>query len=178
MLINILVSWISLFSGYQCKIEEIDIFNGKVQITSTRRNRDTPVNYSPPNFYSFGLPTKLTDPFEKSTVFVGPSKVEGAGQGLFMRRALRAGQLISFYSGLILDCDEGNGRSSLDRRVEEAKCQSSFNRNRNSLFFMDMTNPDKKFDVCVFVPPEYSSLDHYSATLGHKANHDIEANAR
>ena len=51
-------------------------------------------------------------------------------------------------------------------------------RNRNSLFFMDMTSPDKKFDVCVFVPREYSSLDQYSATLGHKANHDREANAR
>ena len=152
--------------------------NGELKITSIRRIQDTPLSYSPPNYYSFGLPTNLTDPFEKSTVYVGPSRVEGAGQGLFMRREVRAGQLISLYSGLILDCDEGNGRSSLDRRVEEAECQSSFNRNRNSLFFMDMTNPDKKFDVCVFVPREYSSLDQYSATLGHKANHDIEANAR
>ena len=92
--------------------------NGELKITSTRRIRDTPLSYSPPNFYSFGLPTNLTDPFEKSTVFVGPSKVEGAGQGLFMRREVRAGQLISFYSGLSLDCDKGNGRSILDRRVE------------------------------------------------------------
>ena len=147
-----------------------------MKITSTSRIRDAPLSYSPPNFYSFGLPTNLTDPFEKSTVFVGPSKVEGAGQGLFMRREVRAGQLISFYSGLILDCDKGNGRSSLDRRVEAE--DDKHKRNRNSLFFMDMTNPDKKFDVCVFVPPEYSSLDQYSATLGHKANHDREANAR
>ena len=172
-----MVSWIS-FSGYHCKIDEIDIVNGQVRITSTRKTRDTPLQYNPPNFYSFGLPTNLTDPFEKSTVFVGPSKVEGAGQGLFMRRAVRTGELISFYSGLILDCDKGNSRSILDRRVEEAECLSSFNRNRNSLFFMDVTKPEKKFDVCVFVPREYSSLDQYSATLGHKANHDLEANAR
>ena len=124
----------------------------------------------------FGLPPNLTDPFEKSTVFVRPSTLEGAGQGLFVRRAVRAGHLISFYSGLMLDCDKGNGRSSLDRRVEGE--DDKHKRNRNSLFFMDMTNPDKKFDVCVFVPQEYSSLDQYSATLGHKANHDIEANAR
>ena len=118
----------------------------------------------------------MTDPFEKGTVFVGPSTVEGAGQGLFMRRAVRVGELISFYSGLILDCDKGNGRSSFDRRVEAE--DDKHKRNRNSLFFMDVTKPEKKFDVCVFVPREYSSLDQYSATLGHKANHDPEANAR
>ena len=102
--------------------------------------------------------------------------LEGAGQGLFMRRAVRAGELISFYSGLILDCDKGNGRSRFDRRVEAE--DDKHKRNRNSLFFMDVTKPEKKFDVCVFVPREYSSLDQYSATLGHKANHDPEANAR
>ena len=164
-------------SGYQCKIEEIDHNDGEIKITRTSRFRDTPLSYNPPHFYSFGVPTNLTDPFEKSTVFVRPSTFEAAGQGLFVRRAVRAGQLVSFYNGFILDCMKGQERSSLDRR-EEAPGDAA-RRNTNTLSLMDVTKPDKKFDdLCVFVPPEYSSLDQYSATLGHKANHDVEPNAR
>ena len=165
------------FSGYQCKIEDMDFKDGEIKIIRTSRFRDTVLSYNPPNFYSFGLPTNLTDPFEKSTVFVRPSTFEGAGQGLFARRAVRAGHLISFYSGLILDCKKGHERSSLDRRVEADG--DRVRRNTNTLSLMDVTRPEKKFDdLCVFVPPEYSSLDQYSATLGHKANHDGEPNAR
>ena len=165
------------FSGYQCKIEDIDFEDEEIKITRTSRFRDTVLSYNPPNFYSFGLPPNLTDPFEKSTVFVRPSTFEGAGQGLFVRRAVRAGHLISFYSGLILEAAAGHERSSLDRRVEADGDRER--RNANTLSLMDVTRPEKKFgDLCVFVPPEYSSLDQYSATLGHKANHDGEPNAR
>ena len=122
------------------------------------------------------MPTNLTDPFEVSTVYVGLSSVLGAGQGLFVRRLVRAGHLVSFYSGLIHDCDLGQDRSSLDRRVEHE--EDRLERNRNSLRLMDVVHPEKKFDLCVFVPPEYSGLDQYRATLGHKANHDAEPNAR
>ena len=163
-------------SGYQCKIEEVGFENGEIKITRTSRFRDTPLSYSPPNFYSFGFSKNLTDPFEKSTVIVLPSTVEGAGEGLFVRRAVRAGELISFYSGLILDCVEGHDRNSLDRRVDTRAAREK--RNDNTLTFMDVTKPENKFEICVFVPPEYSSLDQYSATLGHKANHDAEPNAR
>ena len=162
--------------GYQCKIEEIDYVDGELRITKTRRFRDTLLTYSPPSFYSFGLPTNLTDPFESSTVYVGLSSVRGAGQGLFVRRPVRAGQLVSFFSGLILDCVRGAARSSLDRRVEEE--EEKFVRNRNSLYFTDMVNPERKFDICVFVPPEYSDLDQYKATLGHKSNHRESPNVR
>ena len=163
-------------SGYQCKIEEIDFENGEIKITKTNRLRDSPLSYNPPNFYSFGLPANFTDPFEKNTVMAMPSTMEGAGQGLFMTRAVRAGELISFYSGLILDCKEGHDRSKFDRRIEPVGEREK--RNTNTLSFMDVTKPEKKFDICVFVPREYSSLDQFSVTMGHKANHDVEPNAR
>ena len=162
--------------GYYCKIEEVDYVDEEVKITKTSKFRDNLITYSPPNFYSFGVSPNFTDPFEKSTVFVRPSTFEGAGQGLFARRAVRAGHLISFYSGLILDCVEGHDRNSLDRRVDTRAAREK--RNDNTLTFMDVTKPENKFEICVFVPSEYSSLDQYSATLGHKANHDAEPNAR
>ena len=38
--------------------------------------------------------------------------------------------------------------------------------------FMDAYDADKRFSgLCVSVPPEYSQLGQYRATLGHKANH-------
>ena len=37
---------------------------------------------------------------------------------------------------------------------------------------MDAYDADKRFSgLCVSVPPEYSQLGQYRATLGHKANH-------
>ena len=164
------------FLGYHCKIEKIDYVDGEVKITKTSRFRDALISYSPPNFYSFGVSPNLTDPFEKSTVYVGPSSVQGAGQGLFMRRQVRAGHLVSFFSGLVLNCVLGAFRSALNRRLEEK--EEKHERNKNSLYFSDMVNPGRKFDICVFVPPEYSDLDQYSATLGHKSNHRLVPNIR
>ena len=164
------------FLGYYCKIEEIEFVDGEIKISKTSRFRDTQISYSPPNYYSFGVPPHLTDPFEKSTVYVGPSSVRGAGQGLFVRRRVRAGHLVSFYSGLVLNCVLGGSRSALNRRLEEE--EEKHERNRNTLYFSDMVNPERKFDICVFVPPEYSDLDQYSATLGHKSNHRLVPNIR
>ena len=162
--------------GFYCKIEETDYVDGEIKITKTSRFREALISYSPPNFYSFGVSPNLTDPFEKSTVYVGPSSVQGAGQGLFLRRRVRAGHLVSFFSGLVLNCVLGASRSAFNRRLEEEV--EKHERNKNSLYFSDMVNPGRKFDICVFVPPEYSDLDQYSATLGHKANHRLVPNIR
>ena len=162
--------------GNYCKIEEVNYVDEEVKITKTSKFRDNLITYSPPNFYSFGVSPNFTDPFEKSTVYVGPSSVRGAGQGLFTRRRVRAGHLVSFFSGLVLSCVIGAARSVLDRRLEDE--EEKHERNKNSLYFSDMVNPEMKFDVCVFVPPEFSELAQYSATLGHKSNHRLVPNIR
>ena len=47
----------------------------------------------------------MRDPFENNSVEVKISHIRGSDEGLFTTRDIRRGELISFYSGLFLDCD-------------------------------------------------------------------------
>ena len=94
-------------------MEEVDLGTGLVR---TRVTSNTSLTYSPPSFHSPGLPPDLADPFEAATVAVRPSGVAGAG--LFTVRGVGAGQLISFYSGLVNLCAAAEATIKLDRRLE------------------------------------------------------------
>ena len=95
-------------------VEEMDLGTGLVR---TRVTSNTSLTYSPPTFHSPGLPPDLPDPFEAATVAVRPSGVAGAGAGLFTVRGVGAGQLISFYSGLVNLCAAAEASIKLDRRL-------------------------------------------------------------
>ena len=92
----------------------MDLGTGLVR---TRVTSNTSLTYSPPTFHSPGLPPDLADPFEAATVAVRPSGVVGAGAGLFTVRGVGAGQLISFYSGLVNLCAAAEASIKLDRRL-------------------------------------------------------------
>ena len=100
-------------AGHHCVVEEVDLGTGLVR---TRVTSNTSLTYSPPSFHSPGLPPDLADPFEAATVAVRPSGVAGAG--LFTVRGVGAGQLISFYSGLVNLCAAAEATIKLDRRLE------------------------------------------------------------
>ena len=102
-------------AGHHCVVEEVDLGTGLVR---TRVTSNTSLTYSPPSFHSPGLPPDLADPFEAATVAVRPSGVAGAGAGLFTVRGVGAGQLISFYSGLVNLCAAAEATIKLDRRLE------------------------------------------------------------
>ena len=53
-----------------------------------------------PSATSLGLDTLVPDPYEAARVTDGRSTIDDAAEGLFARRALAAGELVSFYSGL------------------------------------------------------------------------------
>ena len=42
----------------------------------------------------------LKDPYEEKMVFVKPSLVEGAQEGLFARQAVKANTIVAFYNGV------------------------------------------------------------------------------
>ena len=97
----------------------------------------------------------LPDPYETRTVYVGPSRVRArcgvnAGEGLFARRAMCAGRIVSWYNGVRVPCAEVDNRPDW-----------SLNDN--------VINLDE--DTAIDVPPELSSCKAYCASLGHKANH-------
>ena len=58
------------------------------------------LTYSPPAYYHFGVDPLQMDPFENNTVEVRNSVIEG--EGLFSKRLIRKGELVSFYSGLFI----------------------------------------------------------------------------
>ena len=42
----------------------------------------------------------IPDPYEECTVEVRCSTVEGGGEGLYTRRTIRKGEIVSFYNGV------------------------------------------------------------------------------
>ena len=57
------------------------------------------VFYDPPSCFSIGRHPLETDQYEDDSVYVAPSGVPGAGEGLFARRDIRGGDLVSLFSG-------------------------------------------------------------------------------
>jgi hypothetical protein len=98
----------------------------------------------------------LRDPFERARTEARPSSIPGAGEGLFAVRALAAGEIACFYSGIRIAHAVVNGRG--------------WEENDNTL---SVDN-----DTVVDVPPACVPKANYSATLGHKANHSFTPNAR
>ena len=97
----------------------------------------------------------LPDPYEQHCCIVQPSSLgPQAGEGLFARTDLAAGTVVSFY----------NGVKQWERQTE----RRHWDLNGNAIAL------DEAAGVDIDVPPPYSSLACYSATLGHKANHAFD----
>ena len=94
------------------------------------------------------------DPYESETVKV--LKTEGKGEGSFAKRDIPSGQLCALYSGMLVP------HYIVDRRRWE---------------FNDNTiEADDKYSIDV--PPDCIDRKNYWASLGHKANHSFEPNAK
>lgn len=98
----------------------------------------------------------MRDPYEEKTVFAAPSRIHNAGEGLFAKRDLNPGELAAFYNGIRLSHEVVDGRH--------------WNANGNCISL------DK--DSVIDVPEDMSSTSQYCASLGHKANHSFDPNAR
>ena len=72
------------------------------------------MTYSPPTHYSFGIFPTSEDPYESRTVRVKGSNTKEANQGLFTKRFVMSGEVVAFYSGLIINCE--SSLRALDRR--------------------------------------------------------------
>jgi histone-lysine N-methyltransferase SETD7 len=96
----------------------------------------------------------VPDLYEQNRVYVAPSLLPNAGEGLFARRTLSLGEVVSFYNGVRITHSEVDNRDWV--------------LNSNTLSLDESTVID--------VPDEYSSVSKYCASLGHKANHSFDAN--
>ena len=99
----------------------------------------------------------LMDPYDRKHVYIRDSKIpEVRGQdGLFARRRIEANQLVATYGGFKVYDEEKLYRwnMTLDEREDAHKNLMSFNE-----------------DFSLNLPPEYSDIRKYRATLGHKVH--------
>lgn len=110
--------------------------------------------YDPSSHDCISSDPLLPDYYEQAKVLVKQSNIQRAGEGLFARTDLEEGEVVSFYNGIRLTHKEVDGR------------EWSLNGNTISLD-----------DDCVLdVPSQWSTLESYKATLGHKANHSFNPN--
>eukprot|EP01083_Nonionella_stella_P072254 194666_1 len=98
----------------------------------------------------------LPDPFETRFVYVAESTIEGAREGLFAKRDILEGMVLSFYNGVRITHKESDSRE--------------WRTNDNTLSLND--------EIVIDVPEAFSSTSSYCASLGHKANHSFENNAK
>ena len=94
-----------LEEGQYCTLTEVCLSDSNTLTVSTRVTHHTKLTYSPPSLTSFGVPPTLMDPFENTSVVVRASHIKGSHEGLFTIRDIHKGELISFYSGFLNNCD-------------------------------------------------------------------------
>ena len=103
--------------------------------------------YSPPSHYSYGVHPLQRDPYESRTVQVRKSEEAGAQDGLFTTREVLSGEVLAFYSGLIIYCE--SSLRALDRRElsdEEEHVRNMYN------IALDIGDEDD--NLCIDIPPE------------------------
>ena len=93
---------------------------------------------------------RLEDPYEQKTVYVAESMIEAAGDGLFLRRDVEAGDLVAIYNGVRLS-------------EHEARLRKEDRRSVYRIHGWDNT--------ILNIPRAAQTIDTYAASLGHKINH-------
>ena len=141
---DVAVVFVGRFDDGEMTVGYQQMSNGTVD-----RACGTQLSYHPPS--PDGMPPSplVHDLYETMTVRVAPSKLAGAGEGLFARRALVRGDVCAFYSGALC------AHAEVDTRPWEC--------NDNTISLDD--------EWVIDVPKAFASVEHYAASLGHKANH-------
>ena len=108
----------------------------------------------------------LPDPYEQRTVVVKMSKIKGSGEGMYAKRFVKSGTVVSFYNGIRMSADELDEDSKDDWEA-------------NAYKIMDLLGPDANGKEGVIdIPEEYVSTRRYCASLAHKTNHSFTPNAK
>lgn len=104
------------------------------------------------------VPPLQEDIYEKKYVEVRDSRLEGAGDGLFAKKALAQGATVAFYNGIRVGPNDTPPFQSRDYEI-----------------YVDWNKPGVKSDY-MDLPQEFISTENYRASLGHKINHSFAPN--
>jgi len=142
-----------LVSGRQCKVVSSRQVAGVV-IPTYSEVWGPSHTWDPATATRISSSPLLQDPWEASMVAVRTSSMEQAGEGLFAIDALPCGSIVSLFNGI---------------RLKTATVAAQ---NRAPSDYRIRLNADIDIDI----PHECISLEVYSATLTHKANHSFTPN--
>ena len=74
--------------------------NGIKEILVAPVDANSPIfRYKRPNGWSMGYDYTLTDPYERRTSYISKSRFDG--EGVFAKRNIKKGELVSYYGGII-----------------------------------------------------------------------------
>ena len=143
---------LKLIEGYFGNIVGFNYKNG-IHVPQIQINNKTKVKLEISTDKFLCRNPQLSEPYEQKTVYVASSKISKAGEGLFAKRCIEKGKIVSFY----------NGVRYLKKRSEGGKSYKS------SDFRLNL---DKFTDIDI--PQRYRNLENYRATLGHKVCHTFD----
>ena len=87
-----------LSQGQYRTLSKANVVKGFIELEFESEGRRS-LTYDPSTFMRISRTPLETDEYEDETVYVNPSTVDGAGEGLFARRRILAGELVSLFSG-------------------------------------------------------------------------------
>ena len=153
-----------------CSIEEQEVLNCILHITETLKSssqyqgvmniQTEPVSHLPYSFSDSFTETDLLrrDPYEEKLVEVRPSLMEGAGEGVFLKRDVRPHTVLAFYNGVRLSVEDDD--DSWD------KCSYRI--------FINKPGDSGEDDCDILdIPEDMRTVDKYCATVAHKINHSF-----
>ena len=108
----------------------------------------------------------LPDPYESQHCYVRSSKIKGAQEGLFAKKAMAKDTIVCFYNGIRMRCKD----------IEDDK----YDHEKNAYKIIDLlgVDPEDGDEGVLDIPEEFVSLRKYQASLAHKANHSFNPNGK
>ncbi|TRY64272.1 hypothetical protein TCAL_02616 [Tigriopus californicus] len=149
-----------LFNGHNRNVKAYRCRQGMLELQYEPLKKLSPVfKYEAANETFLTSKPLLMDPYDKRNVYVAPSGIPNAGQGLFAKRTIPAQTLIVTYAGLhVYDEEDLYSEDMTPDEVEDA--------HKNLMSYDD--------DYALNIPPDMSSLHQYCSSLGHKVQHKFK----
>ena len=107
----------------------------------------------------------MSDPHERKSVYISPSAIPHAEDGVFVRRTFHPGDLVAYFNGVRVTEDQIYQRNMTKEETYQAS------RYYFSLGYFTPKSWGIHPEICIDIPERFRSLVNYRTTLGHKVNH-------
>jgi len=144
-----------MVTGKPAILESLVMDSGMLKPEMKILEEKEPYMYYQSSNESISLTPMQTDVFEDVHVYIAPSTISKAGEGLFAGTKFEPGDLIAIYNGIRF--------SEMEHRLNKESRRSPY-----TIHGWE--------DQVLDIPKKYQSREHYVASLAHKANHSKKPN--